>query len=40
MEQEQEAPQVDVQKVVNSLLRQITEAAQRIAVLEALLESK
>ena len=39
-EQEQSAPQVDVQKVVNSLLRQITEAAHKISILEALLESK
>ena len=37
---QQETPQVDVQKIINALLRQITEAANKIAILEALLESK
>jgi|688.fasta_scaffold02983_9 hypothetical protein len=35
---EEQGQQVDAQKVINSLLRQITEAAQKIALLEALLE--
>jgi hypothetical protein len=37
-EQEQQSQQVDAQKVINSLLRQITELAQKIALLEAMLE--
>lgn len=37
---QQETPQVDVQKIINALLRQITESANKIAILEALLESK
>lgn len=32
------APQVDVQKVIEALLRQVTESARRIAILEALLD--
>ena len=32
--------QVDAQKVIASLLRQITEAAQKIALLEALVEQQ
>lgn len=38
--EEQEQPKIDAEKVINSLLRQMTEAVQRIAVLEALLEQK
>ena len=38
--QEQDGPQVDAQKVINSLLRQITDLSNRVAILEALLESK
>jgi hypothetical protein len=39
-QEQQEGQQVDAQKVINSLLRQMSEAVQKIAVLEALLESK
>lgn len=39
-EQLQQGTQVDAQKVINSLLRQITDAIQKIALLEALLEEK
>lgn len=39
-EQQQQGTQVDAQKVINSLLRQITDAIQKIALLEALLEEK
>jgi hypothetical protein len=39
-EQEQEGQQVDAQKVINSLLRQITDLSSRVAILESLLESK
>lgn len=38
--QEQDAPQIDAQKVINSLLRQITDLSNKVAILEALLESK
>jgi hypothetical protein len=38
--QEQQGTQVDAQKVINSLLRQITDLSHRVAVLESLLESK
>ena len=38
--QEQNAPQIDAQKVISSLLRQITDLSNRVAILEALLESK
>lgn len=35
---EPENTQVDVQKVINSLLRQIAETAQKLAMAEALVE--
>lgn len=35
---ENNGPQVDVDKVINSLLRQISESAKKIAILEAILE--
>lgn len=39
MEQtQQNTPQVDVQKVIEALLRQVTESARRIAILEAFLD--
>lgn len=39
-QEEQQGQQVDAQKVINSLLRQVTEAVQKIALLEALLEQQ
>jgi hypothetical protein len=39
-EQEQQGTQVDPQKVINSLMRQMSEAIHRIALLEAILEDK
>lgn len=38
--QEQDAPQIDAQKVIGSLLRQIAELSNKVAILEALLESR
>ena len=39
-QEQQQNQQVDAQKVINSLLRQVTEAVQKIALLEALLEQQ